>query len=90
MMAAVAPTKERESSALIEQNRLRLRMDLAKEGSEGCLGALHEHKRDSTAGVLSQFLNGTGEDGKRMSRDDLFESLINQTVEIVLTAHPTQ
>jgi len=65
-------------------------MDLAREGSKGCLGTLHEHKRDSTASVLSQFLNGTGEDGKRMSMDDLFESLINQTVEIVLTAHPTQ
>ncbi|KAL7439599.1 hypothetical protein ACHAXH_004093 [Discostella pseudostelligera] len=79
------------NAAEAHQRCRRLKMDLAKEGSVGLLGALHETKRDSTAGVLSQFLNGGGEGGKKkVSKEALFNSLINQTVELVLTAHPTQ
>lgn len=74
------------NAAESHQRCRRLKMDLAKEGGEGLLGALHEHRRDSTAGVLSQFLaleNGA-------SKDELHASLVSQTVELVLTAHPTQ
>ena len=81
------------NAAEAHQRCRRLKMDLAKEGSEGLLGALHETKRDSTAGVLSQFLTGEGKEGgggKKVSKDALFHSLVNQTVELVLTAHPTQ
>eukprot|EP00578_Thalassiosira_sp_NH16_P026819 CAMPEP_0181095118 /NCGR_PEP_ID=MMETSP1071-20121207/10353_1 /TAXON_ID=35127 /ORGANISM="Thalassiosira sp., Strain NH16" /LENGTH=1026 /DNA_ID=CAMNT_0023177487 /DNA_START=142 /DNA_END=3222 /DNA_ORIENTATION=+ len=78
------------NAAEAHQRSRRLRMDSAKEGKEGMLGALHETKRDSTAGVLSQFLR-EGADGKgATTRDDLYDSLVSQTVEIVLTAHPTQ
>ena len=56
------------NAAEAHQRCRRLKMDLAKEGSSSSnsmgnnyLGALHETKRDSTAGVLSQFLNGRGD-----------------------------
>eukprot|EP00584_Thalassiosira_punctigera_P002280 CAMPEP_0172536244 /NCGR_PEP_ID=MMETSP1067-20121228/8028_1 /TAXON_ID=265564 ORGANISM="Thalassiosira punctigera, Strain Tpunct2005C2" /NCGR_SAMPLE_ID=MMETSP1067 /ASSEMBLY_ACC=CAM_ASM_000444 /LENGTH=1035 /DNA_ID=CAMNT_0013321279 /DNA_START=115 /DNA_END=3222 /DNA_ORIENTATION=+ len=79
------------NAAEAHQRCRRLRMDLTKEGSEGLLGALHETKRDSTAGVLRQFLSGEGEGNeKKVSKKELFHSLTNQTVELVLTAHPTQ
>lgn len=77
------------NAAEAHQRCRRLKMDLTTEGSEGLLGALHETKRDSTAGVLSQFL-ANGDDGKKISKDELYNTLINQTVELVLTAHPTQ
>lgn len=77
------------NAAEAHQRCRRLKMDLTAEGSEGLLGALHETKRDSTAGVLSQFLTN-GDDGKKISKDELYNTLINQTVELVLTAHPTQ
>jgi len=77
------------NAAEAHQRCRRLKMDLTVEGSEGLLGALHETKRDSTAGVLSQFL-ANGDDGKKISKDELYNTLINQTVELVLTAHPTQ
>lgn len=77
------------NAAEAHQRCRRLKMDLTVEGSEGLLGALHETKRDSTAGVLSQFLTN-GDDGKKISKDELYNTLINQTVELVLTAHPTQ
>jgi len=74
------------NAAEAHQRCRRLKMDLTKEGSElELLGALHETKRDSTAGVLHQFLSNEG-----VSKEELFESLTNQTVELVLTAHPTQ
>mmetsp|Transcript_22955 Transcript_22955/g.49667 ORF Transcript_22955/g.49667 Transcript_22955/m.49667 type:complete len:1032 (-) Transcript_22955:166-3261(-) len=73
------------NAAEAHQRCRRLKLDLTKEGSEGNLGALHETKRDSTAGVLSQFLND-----KKASKEELFQSLVTQTVELVLTAHPTQ
>ena len=80
------------NAAEAHQRCRRLKMDVTKEGSEGLLGALHETKRDSTAGVISQFLNGKGgEDGtSKATKDELYNSLVNQTVELVLTAHPTQ
>ncbi|KAL7541326.1 hypothetical protein ACHAXR_010813 [Thalassiosira sp. AJA248-18] len=78
------------NAAEAHQRCRRLKMDLTKEGSEGLLGALHETKKDSTAGVLSQFLNGGADDGTKVSKDELFQSLTSQTVELVLTAHPTQ
>ena len=77
------------NAAEAHQRCRRLKMDLTAEGSEGLLGALHETKRDSTAGVISQFLTN-GDDGKKISKDELYNTLINQTVELVLTAHPTQ
>eukprot|EP00986_Skeletonema_menzelii_P003735 scaffold1185_cov143-Skeletonema_menzelii.AAC.29 len=52
------------------------------------IGALHANKRDSTAGVLSNLLYS--DDGKTPTKDEIFQSLTSQTVEIVLTAHPTQ
>ena len=78
------------NAAEAHQRCRRLKIDIEKEGSEGLLGALHETKRDSTAGVLSQFLNNEQEGGKKVTKDELYNSLINQTVELVLTAHPTQ
>lgn len=77
------------NAAEAHQRCRRLKMDLVKEGSEGLLGALHETKRDSTPGVLKNLLNGIG-GNKKVSKDELFQSLTNQTVELVLTAHPTQ
>ena len=77
------------NAAEAHQRCRRLKMDLITEGSEGLLGALHETKRDSTAGVISQFM-ANGDDGKKISKDELYHTLINQTVELVLTAHPTQ
>lgn len=80
------------NAAEAHQRCRRLKMDVTKEGSEGLLGALHETKRDSTAGVISQFLNGKGgeDDTSKATKDELYNSLVNQTVELVLTAHPTQ
>ena len=52
------------------------------------IGALHANKRDSTAGVLSNLLYS--DDGSTPTKDEIFQSLTSQTVEIVLTAHPTQ
>jgi len=78
------------NAAEAHQRCRRLKLDVTKEGSEGSLGALHRTKRDSTAGVLRQFLDGKAEGGQKVSKDELFQSLTNQTVEIVLTAHPTQ
>ena len=75
------------NAAEAHQRCRRLIMDSKREGATGHLGALHETKRDSTAGVLAGFLNGG--DGS-VSKDDLYESLCTQCVEIVLTAHPTQ
>lgn len=74
------------NAAEAHQRCRRLKMDLTKEGSEGLLGALHETKSDSTPGVLAKFLNG--ED--KVSKDELYKSITTQTVELVLTAHPTQ
>ena len=64
------------NAAEAHQRCRRLKMDLTAEGSEGLLGALHETKRDSTAGVLSQFLTN-GDDGKKISKDELYNTLIN-------------
>ena len=75
------------NAAEAHQRCRRLNQDSKSEGAAGHLGALHETKRDSTAGVLAGFLDGG--DGS-VSRDDLYESLCTQCVEIVLTAHPTQ
>jgi len=75
------------NAAEAHQRCRRLAEDSRREGAEGHLGALHETKRDSTAGVLAGFLDGG--DGS-VGRDDLYESLCTQCVEIVLTAHPTQ
>jgi len=77
------------NAAEAHQRCRRLKMDLTKEGQSGALGALHENRKDSTAGALSSFLDGDN-NGKEVSKEELFESLTNQTVEIVLTAHPTQ
>ena len=52
------------------------------------IGALHANKRDSTAGVLSNLLYS--DDGSTPTKDEVFKSLTSQTVELVLTAHPTQ
>lgn len=52
------------------------------------IGALHANKRDSAAGVLSNLLYS--DDGSTPTKDEIFKSLTSQTVEIVLTAHPTQ
>lgn len=77
------------NAAEAHQRCRRLKLDLQKEGSEGLLGALHEGRGDSTAGVLSSFLEG-GEGHEAVSKAELFKSLTSQTVELVLTAHPTQ
>ncbi|KAL9179944.1 hypothetical protein ACHAXT_007914 [Thalassiosira profunda] len=74
------------NAAESHQRCRRLKADLEAEGAEGRLGALHETKRNSTAGVLSGFLEGDG----KVSKDELYKSLTSQTVELVLTAHPTQ
>ena len=76
------------NAAEAHQRCRRLKMDLTKEGQIGALGALHENRKDSTAGALSSFLDG--DNNGKVSKEELFESLTNQTVEIVLTAHPTQ
>ena len=52
------------------------------------IGALHANKRDSTAGVLSNLLYSNHDDAP--TKGEVFKSLTTQTVEIVLTAHPTQ
>jgi phosphoenolpyruvate carboxylase len=52
------------------------------------IGALHANKRDSTAGVLSNLLYS--DDGSTPTKDEIYKSLTSQTVELVLTAHPTQ
>lgn len=77
------------NAAESHQRCRRLKMDLAKEGRAGRLGALHETKRDSAAGVLADLLRG-GEGRPPVSADALHASLTGQTVELVLTAHPTQ
>jgi phosphoenolpyruvate carboxylase len=85
------------NAAEAHQRCRRLKLDLEREVSgedvkgllvEGAptpVGALHATKRDSTAGVLSQLVYE-----KNVSKEEVFKSLTSQTVEIVLTAHPTQ
>ena len=46
-------------------------------------------KEDSCAGVLEELLTN-GVNGKQISPDTIMECLSTQTVELVLTAHPTQ
>ncbi|KAL7554679.1 hypothetical protein ACHAWF_018948, partial [Thalassiosira exigua] len=67
----------------------RLKSDLEEEGRRGLLGALHETKRDSAAGVLARLASGA-DGAEKVSAKDLHASLCGQTVELVLTAHPTQ
>jgi len=73
------------NAAEAQQRVRKLQKDLSMEGQEGKLGALHERKRDSTAGVIHNLLNDGG-----CSASELYNSLTTQTAEIVLTAHPTQ
>jgi phosphoenolpyruvate carboxylase len=74
------------NAAEAQQRVRKLRLDLAREGSQGgMLGALHERKGDSAAGVMRGLL-----DGGQATPDELHRSIISQTAEIVLTAHPTQ
>ncbi|EJK47539.1 hypothetical protein THAOC_33731, partial [Thalassiosira oceanica] len=54
------------NAAEAHQRCRRLAEDSRREGAEGHLGALHETKRDSTAGVLAGFLDGG--DGVRRDR----------------------
>lgn len=82
----------------------RLKMALSREvneydpanseegGAPAPIGALHANKRDSTAGVLSNLLynNTDGSSSSAPTKDEIYKSLTSQTVELVLTAHPTQ
>ena len=84
------------NAAEAHQRCRRLKLDLEREvageglplvdGAPGPIGALHAAKSDSTAGVISQLVYGES----KVSKEAVFNSLISQTVEIVLTAHPTQ
>ena len=73
------------NAAEAQQRVRKLKTDLSKEGSEGKLGALIERKGDSTSGAMRGLLDtGTA------TPDEIYNSIITQTAEIVLTAHPTQ
>eukprot|EP00804_Cyclotella_cryptica_P018875 CCRYP_006412-RC/>CCRYP_006412-RC protein AED:0.21 eAED:0.21 QI:182/1/1/1/1/1/6/99/1018 len=86
------------NAAEAHQRCRRLKLDLEREvneevslpvnGAPAPIGALHASKPDSTAGVISRLVYG--KDGKSVSKEEIYKSLISQTVEIVLTAHPTQ
>ena len=73
------------NAAEAQQRVRKLKADLSKEGSLGMLGALIERKGDSTAGAIRGLL-----DGGAATPDEIYDSIITQTAEIVLTAHPTQ
>jgi phosphoenolpyruvate carboxylase len=74
------------NAAEAQQRVRKLRADLSREGNDGLLGALHERKGDSTAGAIRGLLDGGGD----VSVDEIYASIVTQTAEIVLTAHPTQ
>ena len=91
------------NAAESHQRCRRLKLDLEREtanveggnhsnvvpmGAPEPMGALHASKPDSTAGVLTKLVYGNDE--ATVSKEAVYNSLINQTVEIVLTAHPTQ
>jgi len=61
--------------------------DASTDGLPSPIGALHASKRDSTAGVLASLVHSSRTD---VTRADILDTLSTQTVEIVLTAHPTQ
>ena len=84
------------NAAEAHQRCRRLKLDLEREvtgdalplveGAPEPIGALHAAKPDSTAGVISKLVYGDD----KVSKEAIYNSLISQTVEIVLTAHPTQ
>jgi phosphoenolpyruvate carboxylase len=84
------------NAAEAHQRCRRLKLDLEREvagevlplveGAPEPIGALHATKSDSTAGVISQLVYGKD----KVAKEAIYKSLISQTVEIVLTAHPTQ
>jgi phosphoenolpyruvate carboxylase len=88
------------NAAEAHQRCRRLKLDLEREVTgeglptyEGCpepLGALHAAKPDSTAGVIAKLVYGGKHGNDKIAKEAVYKSLISQTVEIVLTAHPTQ
>mmetsp|Transcript_10565 Transcript_10565/g.22080 ORF Transcript_10565/g.22080 Transcript_10565/m.22080 type:complete len:930 (-) Transcript_10565:171-2960(-) len=85
------------NAAEAHQRCRRLKLDLLRESTDvntsnipTPIGALHATKRDSTAGVLSQLLYSPESNHKKTTKDEIYKSLTTQTVELVLTAHPTQ
>jgi len=73
------------NAAEAQQRVRKLKADLSREGSGGKLGALIEGKGDSTSGAMRGLL-----DSGTATPDEIYNSIITQTAEIVLTAHPTQ